>query len=424
MPQLKPTMTPAYQEALLERFLRYVRIDTQSQEGSESYPSTEKQKDLLLLLVDELKALGLSDAAMDEYGYVMATLPSNLPAGAKAPVVGLLAHVDTAPDSPGKDVSPQVIRNYAGGDIPLPGDPSQVLRVAENANLARVVGHTVITTDGTTLLGADDKAGLAEIMTALAWLQEHPEHPHGTLRIAFTPDEEIGLGTKHFDVQKFGADLAYTLDGADLGQVEDETFCADSATVTVTGLDVHPGYAKNKMKNAVRIAAELVTKVAEGPLPETTAGHEGYLHPHQFTGTVSEAKVRLLVRDFSTEGLAAFEDRLRAIAAELEQKYAGARVAVEIQESYRNMKYHLAAHPRVVELAVEAVRRAGVEPLREAIRGGTDGARLSAAGLPTPNLFAGGQNFHSVREWVSLEWMGKAVETVLHLVALYSEEQR
>ncbi len=417
-----PEISTDRQEALLERFLRYVKIDTQSQEGSETYPSTEKQKDLLRPLVDELKALGLADAEMDEHGYVMATLPSNLPAGApEVPVVGLLAHVDTAPDSPGKDVKPQIIRAYKGGDIPLPGDPKQVLRVSENENLPRVVGHTVITTDGTTLLGADDKAGVAEIMTAISWLVDNPEFLHGTVRVGFTPDEEIGQGTDHFDIKKFGAELAYTVDGGDLGQVEDETFSADSATVTVTGLEVHPGYAKDKMLNAVRIASEFVSKVAEGPLPETTAGHEGYLHPHHFNGTVTEATVRLLVRDFTTDGLQKLEDRLHEIAAELEKKYAGATIAIAIQESYRNMKDHIGKRPEVVEMALEAVRRAGVKPDKESIRGGTDGARLSAEGLPTPNLFAGGQNFHSVREWVSLEWMSKSVETLVHLVGLYAE---
>ena len=415
-------ITAADRQSLLDRFLRYVKIDTRSEEGSKTYPSTEKQKTLLRMLSGELSALGLRDVGMDEHGYVTATLPARLPEGhaGGVPVVGLLAHVDTAPDNPG-DAKPQVIEGYAGGDITLPAADDQVITVADNPNLKRVVGHTVITTDGTTLLGADDKAGIAEIVTALDWLRRHPGHPHGELRIAFTPDEEIGQGTKYFEVKKFGADVAYTLDGSDLGEVEDETFCADSATVTVRGLDVHPGYAKDKMINATRIASAFVSRVADGPVPETTEGYEGYLHPHTIRGGVTEATVSLLVRDFTVEGVHKLEAKLEEIARELEQAFPGSRIAVKIDESYRNMKYHIDQRPEVIELALAAVRRAGLEPQQHAIRGGTDGARLSADGLPTPNLFAGGQNFHSVREWVSLEWMCKSVETVLHLVALYTE---
>ena len=417
-------ITAIDRQSLLERFLRYARIDTRSREGADTYPSTEKQKRLLELLVAELGELGLSDVRMDEHGYVTATLPERLPDGhpGGVPVVGLLAHVDTAPDNPG-EARPQLLDPYEGGDIVLPADPSQVIAVADNPNLPRVVGHTLVTTDGTTLLGADDKAGIAEIMTALDWLQRHPEHPHGTVRIAFTPDEEIGQGTRYFDVKGFGADVAYTLDGSDLAQVEDETFCADSATVTVRGLDVHPGYAKDKLLNAARIASEFVTLVAEGPLPETTADREGYLHPHQLSGNVTEATVHLLVRDFTVDGLKAFEARLEEIAAGLREKYVGATIEVAIEESYRNMKYHIDKRPETLTFAHEAVRRAGLEPVAHSIRGGTDGARLSADGLPTPNLFAGGQNFHSVREWVSLDWMFKSVETVLHLVALFAEKK-
>lgn len=414
-------LTPDERASLLQRFLRYVRIDTQSAEGAETYPSTEKQKDLLRLLVDELKDVGLGDAHMDAHGYVTATLPGNVPPERAAPIVGLLAHVDTYPDTPGGGVKPQVIRDYAGQDIALAGDPTQILTVSENPNLARVLGHTLVTTDGTTLLGADDKAGVAEIMTALEWLVKHPEHPRVTLRIAFTPDEEVGQGTRYFDVKAFGAEVAYTLDGSNLGEVEDETFCADAATVTIRGLEVHPGYAKGKMVNAARIAAELVQRVGEGPVPETTEGREGYLHAHSVRGNVGETVVQLLVRDFTVEGLHAHEARLQGIADELAAKYPGARLEVKVDESYRNMKYHIAKRPEVMELALQAIRQAGLDPQRHSIRGGTDGARLSEAGLPTPNLFAGGQNFHSVREWVSLDWMVKSVETVLYLVALYAQ---
>ncbi len=416
-------LNSADRQELLERFLRYVAIDTQSRPGSATYPSTDKQKDLLRLLVSELRELGLHDAAMDEHGYVMATLPSNLPPeqAGRIPVVGLLAHVDTYPETSGKDVKPQIIENYDGREIPLAGTPGVALTVEENPNLARVIGDTVITTDGTTLLGADDKAGLAEIMTALSWLKRNPDHPHGTLRVAFTPDEEIGAGTKHFDVARFGADLAYTLDGSDIGNIEDETFCADSAKVTVTGRDIHPGYGKNKLLNAVRIASELVTRVAEGPLPETTEGREGFLHPHIMSGNVGSATVDLLVRDFTVEGLEKLEARLKSLGEELEAKYDGAKLDIEISESYRNMKYPISKRPEVLTNALEAMRRAGIEPKQEAIRGGTDGSKLSEAGLPTPNIFAGGQNMHSVREWVALGWMAKAVVTVLHLVEIYAE---
>lgn len=415
-------LTADDRNALLERFLRYVRIDTQSKEGSDTYPSTEKQKDLLVLLVKELEAAGAREVLMDEHGYVTATLPANLPAGAgDVPTVGLLAHVDTYPDTSGKDVKPQIIESYDGRDIALPGDPSQVLRVADNPNLGKVKGQTIITTDGTTLLGADDKAGIAEIMTVVDWFRRHPEVHHGRVRVAFTPDEEIGHGTKHFDVKAFGADVAYTLDGSDLGEVEDETFCADSATVTVKGLDVHPGYAKGKLVNAVRIASEFVTHVGDGPVPETTEGREGYLHPHNVQGNVTEATVQLLVRDFEVEGLQRFETRLRDIAKALQEKHPGSSITVKVEESYRNMKYHIAKRPEAVRFALEAIRRAGLEPVQHSIRGGTDGARLSEAGLPTPNLFAGGQNFHSVREWVSLDWMVKSCEVTLNLLSLYVE---
>jgi tripeptide aminopeptidase len=410
---------------LLERFLRYVQIDTQSDENSSTSPSTEKQKDLARLLAAELRELGVEDARVDEWGYVWGSVPGNLP-GAEAlpahiPTVGLIAHLDTYHGTPGGGVKPQVIRDYRGGDIPLPGTAGERIAVAENPNLERCLGHTIVTSDGTTLLGADDKAGVAEIMTLVAWLRRHPEFHHPPLRLAFTTDEEVGRGTEHFDVPAFGADVAYTLDGSDLGEIEDETFCADSALVTIQGHDVHPGYAKGIMVNAVRVAAALVERLPKEFLPETTEGREPYLHPYDVRGDVAKVELKFLVRAFTEEELAEREASLRAAVAEVQGLFPRARIAVEIKESYRNMAYQLAQDPRVVEYAFEAVRRSGLEPQRKAIRGGTDGARLSFMGLLTPNIWAGGQAFHSVREWVSLEWMAKAVETTLHLLEVWLE---
>lgn len=419
------TLDSQDRKELLDRFLRYVQVDTQSDENSTSFPSTEKQKDLARMLVEELKALGLSDAAMDQWGYVYATLPSNIPADhpahGKVPTIGLIAHLDTYFGTPGGGVKPEVIENYAGGDITLPGDPNQVIRYAENPNLARCLGHTLITSDGTTLLGADDKAGIAEIMTALAWMQRHPEFLHGTVRVAFTPDEEVGRGTEHFDVPGFGARYAYTLDGSDLGEIEDETFCADSALVTVEGHDVHPGYAKDKMTNAVRVAAAIIERLPKEFLPETTEGRQPYLHPYDIRGDVSKVEVKFLVRAFSEEELHQQEATLQRIVEEVRAAFPQARISVTIKESYRNMAYAIRKEPQVLEVALEAVRRMGLEPVRKAIRGGTDGARLSFMGLLTPNIWAGGQNFHSVQEWVSLEWMAKAAECALNILALWVE---
>ncbi|MGC8915834.1 MAG: peptidase T [Thermoanaerobaculum sp.] len=411
---------------LLQRFLRYVQVDTQSDENSSTFPSTEKQKDLARMLVEELKSLGLADATMDSWGYVYATLPANIPPGhpaaGKVPVIGLIAHLDTYFGTPGGGVKPQVIESYGGGDIALPGDPQQVIRYDENPNLARCLGHTIITSDGTTLLGADDKAGIAEIVTALAWMQKHPEFLHGTVRVAFTPDEEVGRGTEHFDVAAFGARYAYTLDGSDLGEIEDETFCADSATVVIEGHDVHPGYAKGKMTNAVRVAAAIIERLPREFLPETTEARQPYLHPYDVRGDVSKVEVKFLVRAFTEEELHEQEATLHRIVKEVEQLFPQARIAVTVKESYRNMAYAIRQDPQVLEVALEAVRRMGLEPVRKAIRGGTDGARLSFMGLLTPNVWAGGQNFHSVQEWVSLEWMAKACECALQILALWVEK--
>jgi tripeptide aminopeptidase len=419
-------MEIAMREPLLDRFVRYARIDTQSSDTSTTYPSTEKQRDLLRVLVDDLQAIGLADAAMDQWGYVTATLPSNVPhrhpAYRKVPTVGLIAHVDTYFGVTGTGVNPQVHANYDGSDIVLPGDPSQVIRVADEVELAACRGLTIITSDGTTLLGADDKAGVAVILEALCRLQEEPARLHGPVRVGFTPDEEVGRGTEHFDVPAFGAQFAYTIDGSGLGSLEAETFCADTAIVTVTGADVHPGYAKNKMVNAVRVLSAVLQALPQHRTPETTEGREGFLHPISMTGNTSEARAQVLVRSFTEEGLAELEDVLRDAAAYMEKRYRGAAVAVEIKPSYRNMRYKLDEVPHVVEYADEAIRRAGVTPHRPPVRGGTDGSRLSFMGLPTPNIFNGSMNFHGKKEWVPLEWMDKSVETVLHLLEIWVEK--
>jgi tripeptide aminopeptidase len=411
-------------EALKDRFFRYVAIDTQSKEGVEDrYPSTEKQKDLSRLLVEELKQLGLSDAAMDEHGLVMATLESNLPTNktAKVPVIGLLAHVDTSPDVSGTGVKPVIHPNYQGEDIVLPGDTGQVIRVSENPELDRQIGHDIVTSDGATLLGADNKAGVAEIMTAVDHLLKHPELPHGKIRIGFTPDEEVGGGTKHFDIQRFGADIAYTVDGGEAGEVENETFNAASAAFTIHGVNVHPGYAKGKMVNAIRIAGEILDALKNDPAPETTEKHEGYLHPHAIEGGEEKTVLRLIVRDFETDGMEEKFTRLRTIRDEVAVRHPRARIELDIKHSYKNMRLDLEKDPRVLEWALESVIRTGLESRFQSIRGGTDGARLSEQGLPTPNLFTGGHNFHSRQEWVSLDDMEKAVLAIVNLVQIAVE---
>ncbi len=411
-------------QELFESFLRYVKVDTRSDESSDSSPTTEKQKDLSRILAGELKALGCDDAHMTEWGYVFATVPENLPAdhpaAGRVPAIGLIAHVDTYFGTSGKDVKPQIIESYDGGDIRL--NDEQVLKAADNPNLALCVGHKLIHTDGTTLLGADDKAGVAEIMTAVSWMKRHPEFLHGPIRIAFTTDEEVGRGTEHFDVEAFGADYAYTLDGSDLGEIEDETFCADTANVTVIGHDVHPGYAKDKLVNALRVTAAIIEGIGDELLPETTEGREPYLHPYIASGDVTKVELKVLVRAFSIEKLTQREDFLKSVVAVVEKRFPKAKISINIEESYRNMAYKIREDAKVLDYALEAVERIGVEPKRQAIRGGTDGARLSYMGLLTPNVWAGGQNFHSVREWVSLEWMAKAVEATLEILTVWVEK--
>ncbi|MFO8051152.1 MAG: peptidase T [Thermoplasmatota archaeon] len=409
---------------VLERFLKYVKVWTTSKEGVEDrYPSTERQKDLLVQLVEELRELGLDDAEMDEYGYVMATLPSNLPEeeASKVPTLGLIAHVDTSPEVSGKDVRPVVHEDYDGKDIVLPGDETQVIKVEDNPHLLENIGGTIITADGTTLLGADDKAGVAEIMAALKIILKDGSIPRGRVRICFTPDEEVGNGTKYFDVEKFNADLAYTVDGGIMGEVEDETFNAMSATYIIKGINYHPGYAKDRMVNSIRIASEIIDMVPPTIAPETTEGRIGYLHPNHFEGSVDESRVKLLIRDFTMEGMGVKVNILENIAELQRARYPKAEIVLDIKESYRNMKLKLDEDKRVVDHALEAVRRAGLEPKKEIIRGGTDGAMLSYKGLPTPNLFTGGMNFHSKQEYVPLASMEASVRTIIELVKLYTE---
>lgn len=416
-------MKPVDRSLFLNRFLTYVKFDTQSSEESDTYPSTLKQLELSKHLVKELKDLGLEDVELTEHGYVFATLPANV--DHPVPVIGLIAHVDTSPEVSGAGVNPVIHENYQGGDIVLPADTSQVIEYRNNPDLKNCIGHDIITTDGTTLLGADNKAGIAEIMGALTYLIQNPEIKHGKIRVAFTVDEEVGTGTEHFDVKHFGADFAYTIDGEAAGEIEDETFCADTAIVKVKGVNVHPGYAKGKMINGIKIAAEFIDRLPKNSnSPETTEGREGYLHPHAIKGGVELTEITFLVRDFTVEGLKEREKLLAHIARELSDKYNPASVEMEVKESYRNMKYKIDEHPEVVEYALEAVRRSGLEPKKNLIRGGTDGARLSYMGLPTPNVFTGGHNFHSQKEWISIQDMEKAVETIVNLLQIWEEKSR
>lgn len=407
------------QEDVLERLLRYVRIDTTSDQDSETYPSTAKQRDLGEVLERELREIGLDDVELTEHGYVFATLP-----GSAGPTVGLIAHMDTSQDESGTNVQPQVVRNWDGKDIVLPGDTDKVLRVDENPILAARVGHDIVTTDGTTLLGADDKAGVAEIMGAVAYLAAHPEVEHAPIRVGFTVDEEVGRGVDHFDIEKFGADFAYTLDGAEIGRIDDETFSASEARIRIEGLSVHPGTSKGKMVNAIKLGARLLERLPSGSVsPETTEGREGFIHPHRFTGTTAEAELRFIARDFDAEKLAEHEALLRQLADDLAAEEPRARISVTVDEQYRNMKEFLDADPSVTEAADEAARRCGLDPWREPIRGGTDGSMLSARGLLTPNIYTGGQQFHSVLEWASVQDMATSAATIVELAKLWAEPE-
>ncbi len=405
-------------EKILDRFLRYVSVDTQSCESSETQPSTEKQLKLLRMLRDELKAMGIQ-ATLDKYGYVMGTLPAT--PGVQAPKLGFIAHVDTAPDASGADIKPQIIENYDGGDIALRGVPGLYLKPSEFPELLEHKGQTLITTDGTTLLGADDKAGVAEIMDAVQYLVEHPEIPHGEIKIGFTPDEEIGRGVVKFDVKKFGADYAYTMDGGDIGELEFENFNAAAATIRIQGRNVHPGYAKGKMKNAIRIAEELDSLLPANQKPEYTEGYEGFYHLIAFNGSVEEATVTYILRDHDLELYEEKKAVVRRCVDFINAKYGEGTATAEIRHQYYNMRKQVEPHYHIIEKAIRAMEMEGIKPKVQPIRGGTDGANLSFMGLPCPNLFAGGLNFHGKMEFVPLENMEAASRVILNLIGLFAK---
>jgi tripeptide aminopeptidase len=409
-----------FNHTVTERFLRYVVIDTQSDASSSTCPSTEKQKHLGRLLASELKAMGLADAHLDEHGYVYATIPANT--GKSVPVICFCSHMDTSPDCTGTNVKPQIVKNYRGGDIALPADPVQVIRVAEHPELKNQIGNDIITTDGTTLLGADNKAGVAEIMDAAHFFINNPQVKHGTIKILFTPDEEIGRGVDKVDLKKLGADFAYTIDGETAGHIEDETFSADGATITIEGVSTHPGFAKGKMEHAIKIAAAIIDRLPKDTCsPETTEDKQGFLHPIGISGALEQATIGFIVRDFTNEGLKEKERLLENIVRDVMKNYPRSTYRMEVKEQYRNMKQVIDRHPEIVDYAIEAIRRAGLEPHRSSIRGGTDGSRLSFMGLPCPNIFAGEHAFHSRLEWVSRQDMEKAVQTIVHLATIWEE---
>jgi tripeptide aminopeptidase len=409
-----------FAHTVTERFLRYAAIDTQSDPASPTCPSTAKQKDLGTLLVSELQAIGIADAHLDEHGYVYATIPANT--AKKVPVICFCSHMDTSPDCTGKDVKPQIVRNYRGGDIVLSADPSQIIRAAEYPALADQLGNDIITTDGTTLLGADNKAGLAEIMDAAHFLIQNPQIRHGTIRILFTPDEEIGRGVDKADLKKLAADFAYTIDGETAGNIEDETFSADAVTITIEGVSTHPGFAKGKMEHAIKIAAAIVDRLPKDTCsPETTEGKQGFLHPIGITGALEKATLSFIVRDFTEEGLKEIERLLESIVQAVMKDFPRSSYRLEIKQQYRNMKQVIDRHPQLIDNAMEAIRRTGLEPVRSSIRGGTDGSRLSFMGLPCPNIFAGEHAFHSRLEWVSVQDMEKAMQTIVHLAMIFEE---
>lgn len=407
-------------DSVTDRFLRYVVIDTQSDAKSPSQPSTMKQKDLGRLLVEELLAIGVSDAHLDEHGYVYGTIPATTTKN-NVPVVCFTAHMDTAPDFSGTGVKPQIIKNYQGGDIQLVGDKTQVLKVSEHPVLKDLIGHDIVTSDGTTLLGADDKAGIAEIMSAAEFLINNPDTKHGAIRILFTTDEEIGRGVDKVDLAKLGADFGYTLDGETAGTIEDETFSADAVEIDIRGVAIHPGFAYGKMENAIRIASAIIDRLPKDLAPETTRGRDGFIHPTGISGVMEKANLSFIIRDFTEQGLKTKEALLEKITREVLAGYPGSSFTFTVKEQYRNMKAVLDRHPEIVDYAIEAIRRAGMEPVRGSIRGGTDGSRLSFMGLPCPNIFAGGHAFHSPLEFVSSQDMEKAVKTIVELAKLWEE---
>ncbi len=409
-------------DSVANRFMRYVQIDTQSDPQSGKHPSTEKQKNLSKILVEELKQMGITDASLDDYGYVYSTIPSNSEKK-NIPLICFCSHVDTAPDCSGTGVKPILHKNYNGEDIILPDDKTQVLSIVNHPYLKEHIGSDVITASGNTLLGADDKSGVAAIMQAAEYLVNHPEIKHGEIKILFTPDEEIGEGTAKLDMKKLGAQFGYTLDGGEAGSLEDETFSADAATIIINGVIAHPGYAKNKLVNALKVGAEILHALPTNEwAPEATEKKEGFVHPTRFEGIAEKATLEFIVRDFDDEELKKHGERLKKIAEEVVNHYKGATIEFSIHEQYRNMKKILDQYPQVAQYAAEAITRTGLEVTTESIRGGTDGSRLSYMGLPCPNLFTGMQGIHSKQEWIGVKDMAKAAETVVHLCMIWEEK--
>ncbi|RCR70468.1 peptidase T [Larkinella punicea] len=408
--------------SVTSRFLRYVQIDTQSDPRSTTNPSTEKQKNLGRILVEELHEIGIADAELDEYGYVYATIPANTDK-LNVPVLCLCAHMDTSPDVTGEGVKPLTHHGWDGSDMVLPDDPTQIIRLADHPDLHDQIGNDIITASGTTLLGADNKAGVAEIMAAAELIVNEPIIKHGTIRLLFTPDEEVGRGTEKVDMEKLGADFGYTIDGEQLGTLEDETFSADAVKIVIQGVSTHPGFAKGKLENALKIAADLLAALPKDSLsPETTEGHEGFIHPGHLEGNQDQAVVEFIIRDFSVSGLHEKEEYLQNLLHAVLANYPNSSATFEVREQYRNMKEVLDQHPAVVENALEAIRRSELTPERRSIRGGTDGSRLSFMGLPCPNIFAGEHAFHSRLEWVSVQDMEKAVEVIVNLCQVWEEK--
>ncbi|UKJ08366.1 peptidase T [Solitalea lacus] len=410
-----------YKFTVTERFMRYVQVDTQSDPHSTAAPTTQKQKNLSRILVEELKAMGIDDAHLDDFGYVYATIPAT--SEKNVPVLCFCSHVDTSPDCSGAGVKPIIHKNYQGQDLVLPDDPSQVIKKADHQDLAEQIGNDIITASGTTLLGADNKAGVAEIMDAANYFMQHPEVKHGKIRILFTPDEEVGRGVNNVDMKKLGADFGYTMDGETLGSLENETFSANGLTLLIHGVSSHPGFAKGKMESAIKIASEIVAALPKGHLsPETTEGKEGFVHPVEIGGTVEESKVSFIIRDHVTANLAKHEGVIKQIADQVIANYPFSKYEIKVTEQYRNFKEVLDQYPQVIENALEGIRRSGMEPKLQSIRGGTDGSRLSFMGLPCPNVFAGEHAFHSKHEWASVQDMQKAVETIVNIASVWEEK--
>jgi len=408
-------------ESVIDKFLRYISVETSSDPDSESQPSTQTQTEFMRVLVKELKDMGVSDVTLDEYGYIMATIPSNLPEAGDIPKLGFIAHVDTSPDAPGKDIKPQFFHNYDGGEIVINKEKNLVISPAEFPELPEYKGQTIITTDGNTLLGADDKAGVAEIMAAVEYILSHPEFKHGELKIGFTPDEEIGRGVDKFDVQRFGADYAYTMDGGKIGELEYENFNAASAKIYIQGRNIHPGYARNKMVNAILLANELNSMLPVDQRPEHTQDYEGFFHIVHMSGSVEESMIQYIIRDHDKKKFDQKKMLIEECTAFMNLKYGSNRFRLELKDQYYNMREQVEPHYHIIEKAVEAMRMAGVTAEIKPIRGGTDGARLSFMGLPCPNIFAGGHNFHGKLEYVPAESMEKAVEVIVNLVSLYTK---